>query len=184
MHLRLIRPAICGILLPGLWLAGAAEQKTVRATIRPPQERKPAPAFQLRNGDGKAVRNEDYRGRVLLLDFWATECGGCRLEIPWFVAVEKAYGNRNFTVVGISMDIAYENLAGADEAWNRVNPFVRSQGVNYPILMGDEGVTKSFGIEAMPETYLIDRRGRVAATWVGIVDRNNLEANIRALLTE
>lgn len=82
------------------------------------------------------------------------------------------------------MDIACENLRNADEAWARVNPFVRENGVNYPILMGNDAVTKAYGIEAMPVTYLIDKSGRVAAKYVGVVDSNDIEANIRKLLSE
>jgi hypothetical protein len=87
-------------------------------------------------------------------------------------------------VVGISMDILYEDLKGPAEAWELVNPFVKTHDVDYPILMGDDGITKRYSVEALPVTYLIDNRGRIAAKYVGIVDRSNLEANIRALLVE
>ena len=80
------------------------------------------------------------------------------------------------------MDILYEDLKGPAEAWSLVNPFVAAHKVDYPVLMGDDGITKRYSVNALPVTYLIDRRGRIAATYVGIVDRANIEANIKTLL--
>ena len=82
------------------------------------------------------------------------------------------------------MDILYEDLKGPAEAWSLVNPFVKAHKVDYPILMGDDGITKRYLVNALPVTYLIDRRGHIAAKYVGVVDRANLEANIKTLLAE
>jgi peroxiredoxin len=82
------------------------------------------------------------------------------------------------------MDILYEDLKGPAEAWSLVNPFVQTRKVDYPILMGDDRITKHYSVDALPVTFLIDSRGRIAAKYVGIVDRANLEENIKALLTE
>ncbi|HEX4276567.1 MAG TPA: TlpA disulfide reductase family protein [Bryobacteraceae bacterium] len=172
------------ILLFASAAAYAAEPHTIRAPLQAPAVRKPAPAFQLLDASGKARRNSSYRGKVLLLDFWATECGGCKQEIPAFIALQNSYRRKGLTAVGVSMDIAYENLKDAAEAWARVKPFVRSQQLNYAILMGDDRVTKAYDIQAMPATYLIDKTGRIAATYVGVVDRNDIEANIKMLLNE
>jgi hypothetical protein len=82
------------------------------------------------------------------------------------------------------MDILYEDLKGAAEAWALVKPFVADRHVKYPILMGDDAFTKSYSVAALPVTYLIDRRGRVAATYIGVVDRADIEKNITSLLAE
>jgi len=82
------------------------------------------------------------------------------------------------------MDILYEDLNGPGEAWSLVNPFVKASGVDYPILMGDDKITQTYKVTELPVTYLIDRRGRIAAKYVGIVDRANLEDNIKTLLAE
>ena len=82
------------------------------------------------------------------------------------------------------MDIFNEDLKGPGEAWSLVNPFVETNKVDYPILMGDDGITKRYSVNALPVTYLIDRRGRIAATYAGLVDRANIEANIKTLLAE
>ncbi|HWE52787.1 MAG TPA: TlpA disulfide reductase family protein [Bryobacteraceae bacterium] len=171
------------LLLAGL-AAGAAEQKTVRAPLVSPANRRSAPGFHLTNAAGKAVDISAFRGKVMLLDFWATECGGCKVEIPWFMEMAAAWKGQPVAVVGVSMDVLYENLKDASEGWGKVKPFVREHGVNYPILMGDDAVTKSYDIQALPATYLIDRKGRIAATYVGVVNREDVEANIKALLGE
>ena len=76
------------------------------------------------------------------------------------------------------------DLKGPAEAWSLVNPFVEAHKVDYPILMGDGGITKRYSVNALPVTYLIDRRGLIAATYAGVVDRANIEANIKTLLAE
>jgi peroxiredoxin len=87
-------------------------------------------------------------------------------------------------VVGVSEDILYEDLKGPAEAWARVTPFVQSHRVNYTIVMGDDNVSKAYNITALPATYLIDRSGRIAATYIGLINRQNLERNIAKLLAE
>ena len=82
------------------------------------------------------------------------------------------------------MDVMYEDLKGPAEGWARVNPFVRDHRIEYPILMADNAISRAFHIDAMPATYLIDTRGRIAAKYVGVVDKADLEANIKTLLAE
>ena len=146
-------------------------QQDVHAALIPAAARKTAPAFDLASDAGKKVRNSDYRGKVVLLNFWATDCGGCVLEIPSFVALQSAYKAKGFTAVGVSMDVLYENLKNADEAWRKVRRFASSHKINYPILMGDESVGNAYALRAFPATYLIDRSGKIAATYVGVVSK-------------
>jgi thiol-disulfide isomerase/thioredoxin len=77
-----------------------------------------------------------------VLSFWATDCGGCVLEIPSFIELEKAYKDKGFTAVGVAMDISYEGLKDAKEAWGRVRPFMAEKGMNYPIVMGDDAMSE------------------------------------------
>jgi peroxiredoxin len=165
-------------------LGVAQEAKSVQAVLKAPGGRTLAPEFALKDTTGKIVRLSEYRGRVVLLDFWATTCGGCIQEIPMFIEVAKAYERRGLTTIGVSEDIAYVGLKNADEAWDRVRPFVRDRQVPYPVVMGDSRVTAAYDIKALPLTYLVDAKGRVAATYSGVVERANLEANIKALLAE
>lgn len=173
-------PVVIGALLVP---AGFA-QRDVRAVLVPVASRKAAPGFRLISDTGKSMQNSDYLGKVILLNFWATDCGGCVLEIPSFIEIEKDFGGKGFTAVGISMDISYEDLKDADEAWKRVRPFAQSHKMNYPILMGDKLIEGAYNVDEYPATYLIDKKGRVAARYVGIIDKADVEANVKRLLVE
>src|ERR1041385_7331524 len=115
-----------------------ANAADISVALQPAQARKPAPDFVLLDASGKSVPLSDFRGKPLLLDLWATHCGGCVKEIPSFIEIHHAYEASGLAVVGISMDILYENLKGPAEAWKLVNPFVAAHKVGYPILMGDD----------------------------------------------
>ena len=164
--------------------ASPADPPTVRATIVPAAERKPAPVFVLQDAAGKTVKLSDKLGQVVLLDFWATACGGCVREMPGFMDLAQKYKKNNLSVVGVSVDILYENLKSPEEAWSKVTPFVQSHKVNYQILMGDDRVNTRYDIKALPLTYLIDGRGRIAATYMGVVDEDNVETNLQTLMKE
>jgi peroxiredoxin len=162
---------------PVLWA-----QRDVRAPLIKASARAKAPAFQLTGESGIQVKLSHYRGKVIMLNFWATDCGGCVLEIPRLIDVERDFRHSDFTVVGVDMDIPYGGLKSASEAWKRVRPFVATHGVNYPVLMGNSAMEKLYGINAYPASFILDKSGRIAAKYVGIVDKANVEANVRTLL--
>lgn len=162
----------------------AYSQKDVHAVLVAKADRKAAPTFHLEGVNGKTVQVSDYRGKVILLNFWATKCGGCVLEIPSFIELQQAYEKRGFTAVGISADIPYEGLKTSGEAWQLVRPFIANHKINYPILMGDSSTVSTYGFESYPATYLIDRTGHIAATYVGVVSKDDVEANLKTLLAE
>ncbi|HXM45373.1 MAG TPA: TlpA disulfide reductase family protein [Bryobacteraceae bacterium] len=157
-------------------IAAAAGQPAVRAALQPTKDRKPAPAFALKDSSGKTVTLNDFRGKVVLLDFWATWCHGCKQEIPWFSEFEKAYHAQGLAVVGVSMD---------EGGWNVVKPFLAETHVPYRMLLGDDATAKRYGIRSLPDTFLIDRDGRLAAAYKeGLVDKGDVEANIKAILSK
>ncbi|MEO8660311.1 MAG: TlpA disulfide reductase family protein [Bryobacteraceae bacterium] len=161
------------------------EQPAVRAVIQLPQERKPAAAFRLADASGKERLLSKFRGKVVLLNFWATECGGCKLELPYFIAFDHLYRSRGLQALGVSEELFYDDkLKGPTEAWDRVKPFVKEHGIEYPIVMADDAVNKTYRVESMPATYLIDKQGRIAATYIGMVDKADIETNLKALLAE
>jgi peroxiredoxin len=179
---------IAGFIIPFVWMCIAPVlfgQQDVHAALTPSANRKPAPAFQLVSEDGTKMQISDYRGKVLLLNFWATDCGGCVLEIPSFIELEKTYKDKGFTAVGVSMDISYEDLKNANEAWARVRPFIAKHGVNYPIAMGDDAISRAYALSAFPATYLIDKSGRIAVAYVGVlINKENVETNLKSFLSE
>jgi peroxiredoxin len=154
----------------------AAAQSTVRAALQPAMERKPAAELALRDAAGKLAKLKEYKGKVVLLDFWATWCTGCKQEIPWFVAFQRQFGAKRFAVVGVSLD---------EGGWDVLRPFLAKTPVPYRILLGDDAAARRYGIQNMPDTFLIDRKGRVAAAYIaGLVDRADIESNLKTLLSE
>jgi peroxiredoxin len=145
------------------------------AALLPAAQRKPAPEFALQDSSGKAVSLKDYRGKVVLLDFWATWCHGCKLEIPWFAEFSRKYGDKGVVVVGVSLD---------SDGWKVVSPFIKTAQIPYQIVLGNDDVAKVYGIENMPDTFLSDREGRIAAAYKGIVEKHNVDGNQRAILAE
>jgi peroxiredoxin len=139
--------------------------------------RKAAPAVSLPDAAGKKHQLSDYKGRVVLLDFWATWCTGCKLEIPWFMEFDKKYKGKGLTSIGVAVD---------EEGWKTVHGYLSDHPITYPVVLGDfDVIEKTFGLPAsLPVTLLIDRKGRIAQTHPGVVDRQQFEADIRVLLAE
>jgi len=157
-------------LLTGTFLAGCAKKPQ-----QPLAARKAAPDFVLKDAAGKQVHLSDYRGKVVLLDFWATWCGPCRIEIPWFTQMEQQKKDKGFAVLGVSMD---------DDGWKAVNPFVAEMKINYRVLLGNDDVAKNYGgLDALPTTFLIDRDGKIAAVHVGLASRKDFEESVDDLLS-
>ena len=137
-------------------------------------ENRVAPDWQLKNLEGQAVKLSDFKGKVVLLNFWATWCPPCRREIPDFVALQKQYGDKGLVVIGVSVD------EGGAEV---VKPFVKKMGINYPIVLGDQKTAAAYGgIQVVPTTFVIDKTGKIAAQHEGGADRTTFEAEIKKLL--
>lgn len=156
-------------------IAVRADESGVRASLQSPPDRKPAAEFMLKDSSGRAMSVKDYRGKVLLLDFWATWCHGCKQEIPWFSEFERKYAAKGLEVAGVALD---------KDGWTVVREFMNSARVSYRIVLGDDAVAKKYGIENLPDTFLIDREGKIAATYIGLVNKNDVEANIQKMLAQ
>jgi len=144
------------------------------ASVKPDKDRHEAPDFALKDADGKTVQLSDYKGKVVLLNFWATWCGPCRLEIPWFEDIERQKKDKGFEVLGIAMD---------DEGWEAVKPFLAELKVNYRVVIGDDTTAKEYGgVDALPTTFLIDRGGKIAAVLVGLAGKKEYEDGVNELL--
>lgn len=142
-------------------------------TLIAPRDRQPAPDFTLTDLDGKPVTLSQLRGKVVLLDFWATWCGGCKLELPWYIEFDHKYRQQGLAVVGVSMD---------DGGPQMVRTFAQQKGMHYPIVIGNEALGDRFHLQSMPLTLLIDRQGRIAVAHAGVVQRDTFENHLRGLL--
>ena len=152
-------------------------QQLSAAGVSAIEARKAAPALSVKDSTGKPVKLSDYKGRVVLLDFWATWCTGCKLEIPWFMEFEKKHKSKGLSAIGVAVD---------EEGWRTVKAYLVEHPITYPIVLGNFDVLgKKFALPAsLPVTLLIDRRGRIAATHAGVVDKEKFEADILQLLEE
>jgi cytochrome c biogenesis protein CcmG/thiol:disulfide interchange protein DsbE len=133
-----------------------------------------APAWQLQDLDGKTVQLSDFKGKVVVLDFWATWCPPCRGEIPDFIALQNQYKDQGLVVVGVSLDQGGPGV---------VSSFAKTEGMNYPVVMGTDDVAALYGdIQAIPTTFVIDRTGKVVAKHVGGTDKGTFEDEIKKAL--
>ncbi len=156
-----------------LLAANACAAEGVKTAMIESKARAAAPDFALPDANGHTVRLSALRGKVVLVNFWATYCGGCKVEIPWFQEFADSWGKSGLAVVGLAMD---------DEGWQIVKPYVGKSRVRYPMVIADKAVLARYTFDAMPATYLIDRKGRIAAKYIGLVDRADIEAKITELL--
>ncbi|HEX4019905.1 MAG TPA: TlpA disulfide reductase family protein [Acidobacteriaceae bacterium] len=150
----------------------------------PAAARKSAPDFTLIDAHGQPITLSRYKGKVVLLDFWATWCGGCKLEIPWYMEFDRQYKSQGLAVIGVSMDA---------EGWKKVRPFLAQKkdeetggntAMQYPVVIGSDSLAKQFGLRSMPLTLLIDRNGKIAVSHTGVVDKDNFQNLIRQLLQQ
>jgi peroxiredoxin len=160
-----VRLLVAGLICLNAVRALAQETSTART---------PAPDWELNDLNGKTVKFSDFRGEVVILDFWATWCVPCRVEIPNFVEIQKQYGDRGLRVVGVSLD---------EQGPEVVKKFVKRFGVTYPIVIGNQKIADAYGgIDAIPTTFVIDRQGRIVSSHLGYADTATFEREIRSLL--
>ncbi len=162
MTIPLGRLAAAGAILVSLIAAGCSSAPTaVKAAVKPENERKVAPDFSLKDANGATVRLSDYRGKVVLLDFWATWCGPCKIEIPWFMDFEHEYKDRGFAVLGVSMD---------EDGWSAVKPYIEERKMNYRVMVGTEEISQPVWRTGLAADYAADRpvrQNRQSAYWSG-----------------
>ena len=170
-----LRGALASFAVLAALMAGCSSWSTqVNAAEKAVQDRKPAPDFMLTDAKGASIKLSDYKGRVVLLNFWATWCGPCKIEIPWFVEFQNKYKDRGLAVLGVSMD---------EDGWQTVRPFMAAHNMNYRVAIGTDQVARSYGgIAAFPTTFIIDQEGKIADVHMGLVSKTNYASEILHLL--
>jgi thiol-disulfide isomerase/thioredoxin len=167
-------------------LAAAANPE--EAYTQSPLLGKQAPAFTLEDLSGKKISLADYKGKALLINFWATWCGPCKLETPWLVDLQKQYAAKGFEILGV--DTEDDDVTPADKsAWAKdkaaVAQFVQQERMPYPVLLGGDSISHEYGdFEAMPTSFFVDRSGKIIAAQMGITSQDDMALKIRQALGE
>jgi peroxiredoxin len=134
----------------------------------------PAPDFTLPSLDGRKVKLSDYRGKAVLLNFWATWCPPCKVEMPWFEDLQKQYAHDGLVVLGVAMD---------DSEPATIAKFASQLGVNYEVLLGTDKVSDDYGdVQYLPTTFYIGRDGTIVDKSTGLLDRKQIENSVRKTL--
>ena len=154
------------VLLNGNRSMASDANKTEKTTV--------APSWELQDLDGKTIHSSDFKGKVVVLDFWATWCPPCRAEIPGFIELQKEYQARGLAVVGISVD---------QTSSDTVKSFAKKLGINYPVVLTDTKIVDAYGgIDGLPTTFIIDRKGRIVKQHLGFTEKSEIESEIKSLL--
>lgn len=160
-------------LLLALTLVSALAIQALRAEPVPPT---PAPSWTLKDVNGQDISSAQFAGKVMVVDFWATWCGPCRVEIPGYIALQKKYGKDRLAIIGVSVDQGPEV----------VKKFIQANGVDYQIVMADDEVVQAFGgeegINAIPTTFIIDREGRIRDRKLGAEETEEFEQRLATYL--
>ncbi len=173
-------------------LASAAKGELVpdpaggMAQYNSPLKGKPAPAFALEDLSGKKVTLASYKGKAVLINFWATWCGPCKLETPWLVELRNKYAGQGFEILGVSTegeDLKKDDKAGWDKDRAAIGKFVEQMKVPYPMLVGGDSISQDYGgLDAMPTSFFVDRKGNVVAAQMGLTSQSDIESNIKKAL--
>ncbi len=133
-----------------------------------------APNFELTSLEGRQVKLSDFRGKAVLLNFWATWCSPCKIEMPWFIELQKQYGPKGLQVLGVAMD---------DSGKDEIAKFANTLGVDYPVLLGKEAVGQAYGgVQYLPTTFYIDRQGRIVDRVFGLISESEIRQDIEKAL--
>jgi thiol-disulfide isomerase/thioredoxin len=168
---------VVAITVAAMLYTGAYQSRRTRGASGPVQGSavgKPAPDFELETLDGRKVKLSDYRGKAVLLNFWATWCQPCKIEMPWLIEFEKDYKAEGFEVVGVAME-------DTDKA--EIEKFLKEMNVNYVVLLGKESVGEEYGgVLGLPTTFYIGRDGTIVEQHAGLISKSDIEAHIKKAL--
>ena len=177
---RLLASVAHGQLVPGQAANGAEEVPVFNS----PLKGKPAPGFTLEDLSGNKVSLASYKGKAVLINFWATWCGPCKIETPWLVELRNQYASQGFEILGVSTDdLDYDNPKTLAKDKAEIAQSAQRLGIDYPVLIDGATLDKPYGgLDELPTSFFVDRNGIVVAAQLGLTSKAEIEANIRKAL--
>jgi cytochrome c biogenesis protein CcmG/thiol:disulfide interchange protein DsbE len=177
---RLAASRVQGELVAGLATDGAGGASQYIS----PLKGKPAPGFALEDLSGKKVSLGSYKGKAVLINFWATWCAPCKIETPWLIELRNQYAAQGFEVLGVSTDdIDRDDPQKLSDEKKEIARSVEQMHIPYPVLIDGDTLSKPYGgLDAMPTSFFVDRNGTVVAAQMGLTSKDDIEANIRKAL--
>ncbi|MGA9461448.1 MAG: TlpA disulfide reductase family protein [Terracidiphilus sp.] len=149
---------------------------------------KPAPNFTLQDLSGKKISLDSYKGKAVMINFWATWCGPCKIETPWLVELRDEYASKGFEILGISAeddDLADNDVKGWAKDKAAIASFAKQEHMSYPVLINGDSISNTYGgLEAMPTSFFVDRTGKIVAVQLGITSKDDMAAKIQKTLAE
>ena len=165
---------VAAMLFAGRYMARKGGRASIPGRLAGEVRDAEAPNFELKSLEGKTIRLSDFRGQAVLINFWATWCQPCKIEMPWFAELNLKYGPQGLQVIGIAMD---------DVGESEIAKFAKEVGANYTILIGKEAVGEAYGgVQFLPATFYVDRQGKIVDRVFGLVSHSEIEDNIKKAL--
>ena len=147
---------------------------------------KPAPPFALEDLSGKTVSLASYKGKAVLVNFWATWCAPCKIETPWLVELRNQYASQGFEILGISTEgdgVGKDDMSAWEKDKAAIQKSAQQMHIEYPVLINGDSISQQYGgLDQLPMSFFVDRTGKVVAVEMGLTSKSNLEANIKKAL--
>jgi cytochrome c biogenesis protein CcmG/thiol:disulfide interchange protein DsbE len=149
-----------------------------------PLQGKSAPPFSLEDLSGKKVSLAGYKGKALLINFWATWCAPCKIETPWLIELRDQYADKGFEIIGVSADdIDRGDPQKFDTEKKDIAKFVQQMHMDYPVLIDGDSLSQSYGgLDSLPTSFFVNRDGTIVATQLGLTSKDEIEGNIKKAL--
>ena len=151
-----------------------------------PLKGRPAPEFTLEDLNGKKVSLASYKGKAVLINFWATWCAPCKIETPWLIELRNQYAAQGFEILGVSADdLDLGDTLKLSTEKKEIARSVQQMQIPYPVLIDGDAISQPYGgLDELPTSFFVDRKGTIVAAQLGLTSKDDIEANIRKSLGE